>query len=289
MLQLLNIKKPEYLPKATDCIKEMIGMIRQLEKKGFTYIISDGMYFDSAKLPEYGKLMGLNFLELNMKLKAGERIGMVSGKKHLTDFALWKFTPPGVIRQMEWESPWGKGFPGWHIECSAMSMEYLGKTIDIHTGGVDHIPVHHTNEIAQSESASGKPFVRYWLHAAHLLVEGQKMSKSLNNFYRLQDLKQKGFDPLALRYLFLTASYRVQMNFTWKSLTASQKAYRSLKEEVGKIKMQFSQKETKESSEQSSDIGQVIRDKFLQAINDDLNMAKALAILWETIKSSLPA
>lgn len=182
MIKKLNIKEPQIICKATDNITSMIRIIEVLEKKGFTYKIADGLYFDTSKFPDYGKLTGQTYEDLQKTLKAGARVEMVEGKKHPTDFALWKFTPAGIKRQMEWDSPWGRGFPGWHIECSAMSMKYLGETIDLHSGGVDHIPIHHTNEIAQSEAATGKTFVRFWLHADHLLVDGQKMSKSLNNF-----------------------------------------------------------------------------------------------------------
>ncbi len=289
MIDKLNIKKPEVVCKATDHIKEMIDLILILEKKGYTYRITDGIYFNTAKFPTYGRLTGQNFDTLQKSLKAGARIEVVSGKKHPTDFALWKFSPKGVKRQMEWESPWGLGFPGWHIECSAMSMKYLGETIDIHTGGIDHIPIHHTNEIAQSEAATGKEFVRFWLHAAHLLVEEEKMSKSLGNYYRLKDVEEKVFNPLALRYLFLTASYRKEMNFTWRALTAAANALDNLYEQVADLERQIKEgKRTVLSEEKLSKID-AFKEKFQAAIDDDLNMPEALVIVWETVKSNIPS
>lgn len=285
MLEKLNIKKPPIICKATDYIPEMIHLIKKLEEKGFTYTISDGVYFDTTKFPKYGELTGMSFEKLEKSIKAGARIEMVKGKKHATDFALWKLTPRGVKRQMEWDSPWGKGFPGWHIECSAMSMELLGETLDIHTGGVDHIPIHHTNEIAQSEAGTGKKFVDYWLHGEHLLVDGVKMSKSLGNFYRVKDIEEKGFDPIALRYLFLTAHFRTQMNFTWESLNAAANAYKSLKNHI--IWSEKNMKEAKELSPQA----QKYREQFVQSINNDLNIPQAVAVVWKligdgTVKSS---
>lgn len=282
MLSQLNIKKPEFIPKATEYIPQMINLIKQLEEKEYTYRISDGIYFDTSKFPRYGILTGQSFQELQQTLKAGARVEMVSGKKNVTDFALWKFTPSGVKRQMEWDSPWGKGFPGWHIECSAMSMKILGQTFDIHTGGVDHIQVHHTNEIAQSEAATGRQFVHYWVHGEHLLVEGQKMSKSLKNFIRVKDLIDKGYNPLALRYLFLTASYRIQLNFTWKALTGAQNALNRLYDYVAELR--------KISNNKSSEIsvkGMNFKDRFMDAVNNDLNTANAVSVMWELLKSDL--
>lgn len=282
--QALNIDLPKDLMHATAYIKEQISLIETLEKKGFTYKIADGIYFDSSKLKDYGKLTG----QKAQDLKAGARVEMVEGKKHPTDFALWKFSYPdgrsfdsaqddiSQKRQMEWESPWGVGFPGWHIECSAMAMSALGETLDIHTGGIDHIPVHHTNEIAQSEAASGKQFVNYWVHHNFLQVEGQKMSKSLGNTYTVQDIIEKGFDPMALRYLYLQTHYRQEMNFTWDSLKAAQKALDRLYSEA--------------ASYESPKIGCAeFEGRFFDAINDDINMPKALAIMWELIHSDYPS
>lgn len=289
MTAKLNIKKPEIICRATDHISSMVRFIELLEKKGFTYLISDGVYFDTSKLPEYGQLTGQSFDNLQKTLRVGARIEMAEGKKHPTDFALWKLTPRQVKRQMEWDSPWGMGFPGWHIECSVMSMEFLGNSFDIHTGGVDHIPIHHTNEIAQSEATTGKTFVKYWLHAEHLLVDGEKMSKSSGNFYRVKDLQEKGFDPLSLRYLFLTASYRQQLNFTWKSLKAAQNALRQLTDQISSLKQSISEGERRSLSSDKLTKVDALRDRFIQSINDDLNTAQALAVTWEVLKSSIPS
>jgi cysteinyl-tRNA synthetase len=288
MLDELNIKRPEIICHATDHITSMIRFIEVLEKKGFTYQIADGIYFDTSKFPDYGRLSGQTFAKLQKSLKAGARVEVAVGKKHPTDFALWKLTPPGVKRQMEWNSPWGKGFPGWHLECSAMSMKYLGETIDIHTGGIDHIPIHHSNEIAQSEAATGKPFVRFWLHAQHLLVDGQKMSKSLNNFYRVVDIEEKKCEPLALRYLFLTAHYGTAMNFTWKSMEAAQNALAGLHAQISTLKSQILNRKRVSLSEEKLNKINKFRVEFTAAINDDLNTAKALSIVWKVIKSNIP-
>lgn len=299
MMSKLNMKKPEIICRATDHISSMIQIIELLEKKGFTYKIADGIYFDTSKFPKYGELTGQSFEKLQKTLKAGARVELVKGKKNVTDFALWKFSYPNgrsfdsaqddtaSRRQMEWDSTWGRGFPGWHIECSAMSMEYLGETIDIHTGGVDHVPIHHTNEIAQSEAATGKPFVKYWLHADHLLVDSEKMSKSLGNFYRVLDLEKKGFSPRALRYLFLTANYRTQLNFTWESMKAAQSAFNSLIDQISNIKNKISERPS--LSEEKLEKVNAFRQKFTGAINDDLNTAAGLAIVWEVVKSNIPS
>ncbi len=289
MCELLEILKPEIICKATDYIPQMIDLIKILEKKGFTYRISDGIYFDTSKFPQYGKLTGQNFDKLQKSLRAGVRVEISKGKKHPTDFAMWKLTLPDVKRQMEWDSPWGRGFPGWHIECSTMSMKNLGETIDIHSGGVDHIPIHHTNEIAQSEAATGKPFVRYWLHADHLLVEGEKMSKSFGNFIRLKDVEKKGFTPLSLRYLFLTSSYKTTMNFTWKSLEGAQTAFGSLKSQIQNLKSQTREKERINLSEEKLAKIDDFQNRFTESVNDDLNTAKALGIVWEVVKSNIPS
>ncbi len=257
---LLNITLPKDLMHATNYIPEQIELIKKLEEKGFTYRTSDGIYYDTSKFPAYFNLSRQNPDEL----KAGARVEM-GEKKNISDFALWKFSPDGEKRQMEWESPWGVGFPGWHIECSAMSMKALGSHFDIHTGGIDHISIHHTNEIAQSEAATGEKFANYWIHHAFLTVEGQKMSKSLGNFYTVEDVKEKGFDPMALRYLYLQTHYRQEMNFTWESLEAAQTA-------LGKLRRYSLESEGGSSHLPSA---------FEEALNDDLNVSKALALVWE--------
>lgn len=266
----LNIILPKELMHATDYIKDQIELIKTLEKKGYTYKTSDGIYFDTSKFKNYFKLSRQNPDEL----KGGIRVSL-GEKKNITDFALWKFSPKGQKRQMEWESPWGIGFPGWHIECSAMSMKALGQHFDIHTGGIDHINTHHTNEIAQSEAATGSPFANYWVHHNFLIVEGEKMSKSLGNFYTVQDIINKGFDPLALRYLFLQTHYRQEMNFTWAALEASQAALNKLRNEF--------------VSWEAAKVGCAeFEQMFQEAVNDDINMSKALSVVWEMVKSNYP-
>lgn len=283
----LNIQRPDVLMRATDYIKEQIVFIQILEQKGFTYKIEDGIYFDTSKAPNYTKLSGQNVSEL----KAGARIEMVAGKKHLTDFALWKFSPKNEKRQMEWDFPWGIGFPGWHIECSTMAIKGLNtETLDIHTGGIDHIAIHHTNEIAQAEAATGKEFVKYWVHHNFLHVDGNKMSKSIGNIWTVEDVVKKGFDPMALRYLYLQTHYRQEMNFTWEALEAAQVAYKRLIEEVAKLKnpkIARPQRLARLGLHGGRGCAEY-EGKFLDAINDDLNMAKALSIVWELIKSDNP-
>lgn len=216
-LKKLNFLPIDELPKATDHIPEQIELVKTLEGKGLTYIIDDGVYFNTSKFPRYADFAGLKLDEQ----EAGARVAVNEQKKNPTDFALWKFSPAGHKRDMEWDSPWGKGFPGWHLECSAMSMKYLGETIDIHAGGIDHIPVHHTNEIAQSEAATGKPFVNHWLHTNHISVEGEKISKSLDNGITLEDIEAKGFTPEDVRMLVLESHYRTQSIFSWDTLGAA--------------------------------------------------------------------
>ena len=215
-IKRLNIKLPTTICKATDHIREMIEFTQSLLDKGYAYRIEgDGIYFDVSSFPDYGKLSG-NRLD---ELQAGARVEVNERKRHPADFALWKDAPPEHI--MQWPSPWGQGYPGWHIECSAMAMKDLGAQIDIHTGGVDHIPIHHENEIAQSEARTGQPWVRYWLHVAFLQVDGGKMSKSLNNIYTLASLEERNIEPLAYRYLCLNAHYRTPLNFTWEGIGAA--------------------------------------------------------------------
>jgi cysteinyl-tRNA synthetase len=265
-LKDLNILPPNKFPKATDNMKEQIDLIKKLEQKGFTYKTSDGIYFDTAKLKDYGKLAGLD----KQQLKAGARVEM-GEKKNITDFALWKFSPKGQKRQMEWKSPWGIGFPGWHIECSAMSAKYLGQPFDIHCGGIDHVSVHHTNEIAQSETANDKPLANYWLHGEFMLMGEDKMAKSANNFVTLETLKEKNISPLAYRYLLLQTHYRKQLNFSWEALQAAQNGLNHLYNIV-------------RSWDKAGPSCSGCEEKFLEAINNDLDMPGALAIMWDLIK-----
>lgn len=269
-LEKLGIERPTKLVRATDTIQDQIDLIANLETKGFTYRTSDGVYFDSGKLSDYGKLARLD-LE---GLQAGNRVEM-GEKRRATDFALWKFSPEGQKRDMEWESPWGTGFPGWHIECSAIIRATLGDQIDIHCGGVDHIPVHHTNEIAQSETATGKSLASIWSHAEFLLMDGGKMAKSLGNLYTVADLEQAGYDPLVFKFFTYGASYRSKLNFTWEALAAAATALERLRDAY-----QAPDKGTETQI-------QPYLDRFLAALQDDLNTAQALAVLWEVAAAPL--
>lgn len=264
----LNIIEPSVWCKATEHIKEQIELIKKLEKKGFTYRIDDGIYFDTSKLDDYGKLALLD----KENLRAGARIEF-GDKKSKTDFALWKFSEKSGLRQQEWESPWGVGFPGWHIECSAMSMKYLGEHFDIHTGGIDHIPIHHTNEIAQSEAASGKKFVNYWLHGAFLTVKGEKVSKSKGGLFTVSELEEQGFKPLEYRYMCLLTHYRSSLDFSIELLNAAKNGYEGLKNKIGLIDV----------NQKGSD-GKVYLEDFQKAIDDDLNMPRALQALQKLLK-----
>lgn len=265
----LNIPINAYtFPRATDHIREQIALIATLEIEGYTYRTSDGIYFDTSKYKKYA-----DFAHLDIKgLQSGARVEENTEKKNITDFALWKLSPENEQRQMEWDSPWGKGFPGWHIECSAMSMEYLGEHFDIHTGGIDHIPVHHTNEIAQSECATGQDYVNYWMHVNFLNDKQGKMSKSNEDFLRLQVLIEKGFSPLSYRYYLLTAHYRSELDFSFENLEGATQAYTKLLiwctshiNNIGK----------------NSD---TYKNKFEDIIFNDLNTPQALAHIWTLIK-----
>ncbi|MBI2120940.1 MAG: cysteine--tRNA ligase [Parcubacteria group bacterium] len=270
-LEKLNIQKAEVYPKATEHIPEQIALIETLEEKGYTYRTSDGVYFDTSKFPRYGKFAGLNI----EGQKEGARVEANIEKKNPTDFALWKFSGEEK-RQQEWDAPWGIGFPGWHIECSAMSMKYLGETFDIHTGGIDHIPVHHTNEIAQSECATGKKFANYWLHSGFVNVEGEKMAKSAGNFVRMQTLEEKGISPLAYRYWLLTAHYRTTINFTWETIKGAEITLERLRQKIYKIKNSTWERNEKPLAFDFS---------AERIANDDLDTPTLLSMLHEIINS----
>jgi cysteinyl-tRNA synthetase len=273
----LNILPPTKYTKATEYIKEQVDMIKCLDDKGFTYTTSDGVYFDTSKLSDYGKLANLDI----EGLEEGTRIQFSTEKKNKTDFALWKFSPKGEQRQMEWDSPWGKGFPGWHVECSAMSKKFLGDTFDIHCGGIDHIPIHHTNEIAQSESCNGKPFVHYWLHGAFLEEESGKMSKSKGEFLRVKTLIDKGYSPLDYRYLCLGTHYRKRLLFSWDLLEQAKVTFSRLKQNIQTIRDDAK----KNSDPRDATMPEDVKEKFTEAVNDDLNMPQALAVLWGVIRN----
>ena len=266
----LNIELPEHIAKATQHIDEMIDFIKKLEEKGYTYIIDDGVYFDVQKFKGYGQLSGKD-----LSTVGESRIDENSQKHHPFDFALWKFVPENHI--MKWNSPWGVGCPGWHIECSAMGEKYLGNSIDIHTGGIDHKPIHHENEIAQNDAKEGKRVVKNWMHVEFLQVDGGKMSKSLGNLYTLDDLIKKGYSPLDFRYMNLLTHYRKALNFTFESLASSASALKSLRNLV--LEHKDAPNKTKEEVLKSYE------DQFVAAISDDLNIPLALGVLWKMLKS----
>jgi cysteinyl-tRNA synthetase len=278
-LARLNILEPSIWCKATDSIPEQIDLIRILEQKGFTYKTGDGIYFDTARFPGYAQLSSQNL----DALQEGARVEKNPEKRHATDFALWKFSPPGARRQMEWDSPWGVGFPGWHIECSAMSMKFLGEQLDIHCGGIDHVDIHHTNEIAQSEAATGRKFFNFWMHGAFLNIEGgKKMAKSAENFLTLENaLSQRGIPPLAYRFAAFLTHYRKPMEYSDESIQAAKNGLEHLCNQV---------REVAQGRDASTGAAHpAYREKFLEAVNDDLNMPRAMAVIQELLKSDIPA
>ena len=270
-IEALNIEMPEVMPRATETIPEMIEIVKILLEKGAAYETDEAIYFDISKFPDYEKLTGQKFKDK----KQGARDEVVTDpqKKNPADFALW-FKTVGRFKEhtMHWSSPWGEGFPGWHIECSAMSRKFLGQPFDLHTSAIDHTKVHHPNEIAQSEAAYGIPLANYWVHAEFLLVDGHKMSKSLGNLFRLSDLEEKSFSPLDFRYLTLTAHYRNKLNFTWEGLKAASAAHANLRNLVSELN------EPAEPDEK-------YLNEFRLHLENDLNTAEALAVLWKLIKS----
>ncbi len=282
----LNIIRPTVICKATEHIAEQIALIKTLVTKGHAYDTPEAVYFDVESFAPYEGLFGRQKLA---DKKAAVREAVIEGehKKHAADFALW-FKRRGRFAEhaMHWESPWGDGFPGWHIECSAMSMKYLGEQIDIHTGGIDHIPVHHPNEIAQSEGATGKQFVRFWVHYNFLRVDGKKMSKSLGNFYTVEDVISRNIDAMALRYFYLTAHYRSELNFTWEALAAADKALSELRKHMAVLSE--AKERTVLSEEKLTKVDAYSR-RFDEALQNDMNTPQALAVVWEVVKSNIPA
>lgn len=266
----LNIEPPEHIVKATEHIKQMEDYVIQIMKNGYAYETSKGVYFDTSKLESYGELSRIDL----KNQKAGARIEVDPEKKNPLDFAIWIKAPKEHI--MKWNSKFGECYPGWHIECSAMSREYLGDVFDIHTGGVDHIPVHHENEIAQSKGATGKNPAHFWMHVEFLLIDNGKMSKSLGNVYLIDDLEEKGIDPLAYRYLCFTSHYRNKLNFTWEAIDSAQKSLHRLRYLAG------TQKNGNEDID--DEIINRYKQEFLEAINDDLNIPLAISIAWEVAK-----
>jgi cysteinyl-tRNA synthetase len=272
-MKALNIEDPDVLCRATDHIREQIEFIADIERKGFAYGTADGVYFDTSKLPDYGHLARLD----KEGLAAGHRVEQ-GEKRHPTDFALWKFSPPGEQRQMEWDSPWGTGFPGWHIECSAMAQKYLGDWFDIHCGGEDHIPVHHTNEIAQTEARVGTRLANFWMHGYFLLSNDAKMAKSAGEFLRIASLVERGYDPIAFRYLCLTGHYRTQLNFTWEALDAAQTGLDRMRQGFHAL-----------PADAATQADPALVERFTDMLNDDLNLPRALAVAWEVLRGDAPA
>ncbi len=272
-LKDLNIDMPEIICKATDHIDDMLKFVEELMKKGYAYETSTAIYFDVSKLDEYGVLSGINLEEQ----KEGARVEVDKEKKNPYDFALWIKAPENHL--MKWDSPWGLSYPGWHIECSAMSKKYLGEEFDIHTGGIDLIPTHHENEIAQSKGLTGKNPARFWIHGEYLLINGGKMSKSLGNVYLLSDIIKRGYSPLSYRIFCFSASYRNKLNFTWEAIDASNKALIKLKEAY--------RKHLEGNDDVQEEIINEFENKFHEAINDDLNMPLAMSIVWEVAKYNL--
>jgi cysteinyl-tRNA synthetase len=271
-MRRLNIEEPTILCRATDHIAEQIAFIGDIENKGYAYRTGDGVYFDTSRQSDYGYLARLDVKGLD----AGRRVD-IGEKRHPTDFALWKFSAPEEHRQMEWDSPWGRGFPGWHIECSAMAQKYLGDYFDVHCGGEDHIPVHHTNEIAQTEARVGTRLANFWMHGYFLLLNDSKMAKSAGEFLRVQALVDRGYDPLAFRYLCLTAHYRTQLNFTWDALDAAATGLDRLRTTFHALR------------DDGSAADETALQRFTQHINDDLNLPRALAVAWDVARGELAA
>jgi cysteinyl-tRNA synthetase len=269
-LERLNIETPEIVCKATDHIPEMLAMVEKIMERGYAYETSTAIYFDVSKLDEYGILSGINLKEQ----KSGARVEIDPEKRNSYDFALWIKAPENHL--MKWNSPWGPSYPGWHIECSAMSTKYLGEKFDIHTGGIDLIPTHHENEIAQSKGACGKIPAHYWMHGEYLLINGGKMSKSLGNVYLLDDIIERGFDPLVYRLYNFSCHYRIKLNFTWEGMEAASVSLARLREGY--------QKHLGGNENVSDKIIEDLENRFHQAINDDLNMPLAISVVWEAVK-----
>lgn len=278
-MDLLNIQRPDVLCRATEHINEQIELIKLIEKNGFTYRTKTGIVFDTAKFPGYADFAHLDL----QKQLAGARLEVDPEKKNPWDFLLWVTNQPNHI--MQWDSPWGKGFPGWHIECTAMSVKYLGEKFDIHTGGREHVPVHHTNEVAQAYGAFGRQTANFWLHNGWLILKGEKMSKSLGNVVTAQRLVEKGYQPLAMRYLVLTSHYRQGLVFDWETLEAAQTAYQRL---VGLVREWQTVKQQTMGTDDPGKI-QNFRQQFIEKLSDDFNLPEALAVVWQMVKSDLPS
>src|SRR5216683_6685559 len=272
----LNIEPAKIFPRATQHIPEMIAIVQGLQAKGIAYEVNGNVYFDIKRFPDYGKLSG-NQLE---NMLAGVREGVVADRRNPEDFPLWKAGEPG--REMAWDSPWGRGFPGWHIECSAMSMKYLGAHFDPHTGGVDNIFPHHEDEIAQSEAFTSQPFANYWVHAQHLLADGQKMAKSTGNAYTCSEIEARGFDAMSLRYFYTTALYRSRLNFTFRALQAAQTALERLRDRAYALLLTGDRPAALTSDPLPATPWQAA---LLEAVENDLNFPRAMALVWKMLRT----
>ena len=304
-VKALNILDPEFKPRATEFIQQMIEMVQTLLDKGYAYSTEKAIYFDVSKFPKYNELNGQK-IEKNIEGEGHGETTDLESKRNPQDFVIW-FFKTGVHKNalQYWTSPFhstavenGEGFPGWHLECSAMANSLLGATVDIHIGGIEHIPVHHTNEIAQSEGSSGEKFVNYWLHHEHLLVDGEKMSKSTENIYSLDTIVEKGYKPMHLRYLFLQSQYRSKQNFTFEALDGARNAYERLvklmkdwnseSDELSKLDEKFENKiENFKSDLRNYKINKDFKEKFTESLEEDFNIPKALAIVWEVAKADI--
>ncbi len=282
-LKKLNVLQPDITPRATDHIEDMLNLMESLEQKGYLYRTGTGIYFDTSRFKDYGSLTGMNFKSLNESLISGARVKRDPETRNTTDFAVWRFSKNDSYRL--WDSEWGKGFPGWHIECSAMSMRYLGETLDMHCGGVDHIPIHHTNEIAQSEAATGKKFSRHWFHVEFLTVEGKKMSKSLRNVYTAEDVLSRGFSSMALRYFLISGNYRQKLNFTFDAMKGAQNTLFGIYEFLARLSDAKKISSTEPNSEFKKYADKSIS-AFFEALEDDLDMPMALSAMHSFIKEA---
>ena len=278
---LLNILNPDIICKASEHVNEMIALLEKLDGKGFLYKAENGIYFDTSKFKGYGKLTGLTFKQLNAQLREGARVEIVKGKRHATDFAVWRFAPPQQT-EMVWESRWGRGFPGWHLECSAMSMKYLGNHFDVHTGGIDHLQIHHPNEIAQSEASTGEKFVNHWTHHNFLLVNNRKMSKSAGTLYTLQYVIEKGHSPMAIRLFLISGHYRQSLNFTFEALSNAENTLNGIYSFLGRL----SNAANKAANDDTASFIKSVRSlkrEFFARLNDDIGMPEALAAMHSLI------
>ncbi len=282
-LDSLNIILPSVMPKATEHIPDMIALVKELEEKGFIYRAKDGMYFDTSKFDGYGALTGMSFERLNNELKGGARVKMIEGKRNITDFVVWRFAH-GNETEMIWDSPWGRGFPGWHIECSAMSMKYLGEHFDMHCGGIDHIAIHHTNEIAQSEGATGRKFVNYWVHTNFLNINGRKIAKSEGDLYTVQYIIDKGYSQQAIRLFLISGHYRQSLNFTFEALGNTENTLIGIYSFLERVS-EINEQEEKDDPEFMKKV-KILQESFFKSMSDDMNISEALSSMHSIIKEA---